>query len=72
MRPKPYAELRGLIVARFHTILAFAKAMELSPSTISAKLNGRTEWTAVEIVRACELLGVPLENAYIYFFCVEC
>lgn len=67
-----YAKLRGLIVTKFKTNADFARAINMSPASLSAKLNGRSEWTADEIVRACGVLGIPLERAHEYFFCREC
>ena len=63
-----YAKLRGRIRAKYGTQESFAKAMELSPGTLSCKLRGVTDWTRSEIVRACELLSLSLEEGYAYFF----
>ncbi len=68
MKQKPFAALRGLIVAKFGTHAAFASAMGMSAASLSSKLNGRTEWQADEIARACRLLGIPLDCAHEYFF----
>lgn len=68
MKQKPFAALRGLIVAKFGTHAAFAAAMLWSRSTCSAKLNGRVEWQGDEIARACNLLGIPLACAHEYDF----
>ena len=63
-----YSKLRGAIRAAYGTQRAFAHAMGMDKSTLSHKLCGRTEWTHGEIAKACELLDVPLADAYIYFF----
>jgi len=68
MKQKPFAGLRGLIVAKFGTYAAFAKAMEWSNATCSAKLNAKSEWTGPEIGRACTLLGIPMDCAHEYNF----
>lgn len=68
MKQKPFADLRGLIVAKFGTHEAFAKAMEWSKATCSAKLNGKVDWAGPEIARACELLDIPLIRAHEYNF----
>lgn len=62
------SKLRGAIRAEYGTQKAFARAMGINTSTLSHKLCGRTEWTHGEIAKACSLLGIPLEEAYIYFF----
>ncbi len=64
-----YSKLRGAIREKFGSQEAFAAALEMSAASVSAKLNGRTEWQSDEIVKACQLLGVPLAQAWEYFFC---
>ena len=66
-----YRKLRGKIKEIFDTNADFAKAMELYPSTLSFKLNGKSEWTTNEIVKACELLNIPLVDAHLYFFTLK-
>lgn len=63
-----YAALRGKIREKFGTQEAFAVAMGMNPATLSAKLTGKTEWTRAEIEKACNLLGIALEDAHLYFF----
>lgn len=63
-----YAELRGAIKTKFRTQQAFAEALKMSPSTLSSKLNGRTEWAYNEVVAACQALGIALKDAPVYFF----
>lgn len=66
-----YSKLRGKIREVFGTQDAFAAAMGKNPSTISAKLSNKTPWTCDDIMQACELLGIPLADAHLYFFCGE-
>lgn len=68
MKQIPFAELRGLILAKFGTHEAFAREFPMSRSTLSAKLNGKVDWSGPEIARTCELLGIPLPDAYKYDF----
>ena len=63
-----YAKLRGSIREKFATQDAFAKALEMSPASLSSKLTGKTEWTRAEIEKACVLLEIPLAEAHLYFF----
>ena len=67
-----YAELRGLIRARYKTNEAFAKDLGISCCSLSKKLNGASEWTAKEMKLACELLGILPEELHNYFFCFNC
>lgn len=63
-----YPKLRGRIREKFGTQEAFSAAMDMNPTTLSAKLNGKTDWTRQEIEKACELLEIPLAEAHTYFF----
>lgn len=62
------AKLRGRIKEKFGSQAAFARAMEMDPSSLSGKLLGKTGWTWEEVKRACELLGLPLAEAGDYFW----
>ena len=68
MQQRPFAKLRGLITTIFGTHGAFAREFPMSSTTLSAKLNGKVDWTGSEIARTCELLGIPLANAHEYDF----
>ena len=63
-----YANLKGEIRKRFSRQADFAIAIGIHPTSLSAKLNGKTEWKSDEIVAACNVLGIPLQNAPEYFF----
>lgn len=63
-----YAKLRGRIREMFGTNKEFAKAMDLDTSSISMKLNGRVAWKREDIEKACEVLEIPIEDVYQYFF----
>ena len=65
-----YAKLRGRIREKFGTQSEFAEAMNMNRSTLSLKLSGKSDWTALEIEQACSLLEVPLAEAHAYFFTV--
>ena len=64
-----YAKLRGKIREAFGTNKAFAEAMEMDLSTLSAKLNNKTAWKREEIEKACLLLHIDITEVHIYFFC---
>jgi hypothetical protein len=63
-----YAKLRGRIREVFGTNEAFAEAMEMDSSSLSAKLNNKSPWKREEIEKACILLNIPIEEVYLYFF----
>ena len=62
-----YAPLCNAIRQKFRTMRAFADAIGMHPSTLSAKLNGKTQWAFWEVAKSCEVLGIPLAEAAHYF-----
>ena len=66
-----YAKLRGRIVEKFGSQSAFAAAMGWREALLSAKLNNKSEWAFPEVMKACELLEIPLGEAHLYFFCTK-
>lgn len=65
-----YAKLRGKIREKFGTQDNFAAAMDMDRSTLSLKLNGKSDWTRLDIEKSCHLLSIPLKEAHAYFFTV--
>jgi len=63
-----YSKLRGKIKEVFGTQEKFADEMKMSTVTLSAKLNGKVDWTQVEMNLACDLLGVPYDFIPVLFF----
>lgn len=63
-----YSKLRGRIIEKFGSQKDFAMAMGMNVSTLSLKLNGKSEWTREEIEKACHLLDILLEDVHFYFF----
>lgn len=63
-----YRKLKGKITEVFELQESFAKALGIDPSSLSAKLNNKSPWKREEIEKSCELLGIPIEDVYLYFF----
>lgn len=63
-----YKMLKLKIKEVYDTQEAFAKAMEMSYTTLNQRLNGYLEWKVSEIAKACDLLHIPLTEAHLYFF----
>lgn len=63
-----YKKLKLKIKEVFGGQEAFAEAMGMSQTALSQRLNNSVEWKGSEIAKACDLLGVPLTDAYLYFF----
>lgn len=61
-------KLKGKIKEVFNTQLAFADAMGMSEAAVSQRLKGSVDWKAPEIAKACDVLHIPLTEAYLYFF----
>lgn len=61
-------KLRGRIKELFGSEKAFAEAMGIAPSNLSARLNGKIQWGAVEIKRVSDLLYIPDGEVVAYFF----
>jgi len=53
-----YRKLRGRIKEKFDLQDEFANKMKISSTTLSKKLNGKTDFTRCEIVTACEILDI--------------
>lgn len=66
-----YSKLRGKIREVFGTQEAFASEMGMDCSTLSLKLNGKSEWTRLEIEKACDLLFIPVVEVHLYFFAAK-
>ena len=66
-----YSKLYGKIKEVFGTQEAFADAMKMSRTAINARLTQKIEWKSLEIAKACELLGIPLSESYLYFFSLK-
>ena len=63
-----YSKLKGRIREVCNSDTNFASKMELNRSTVSSKLNNRSEFTQDEIKRACKILNIPPEKIGEYFF----
>lgn len=63
-----YPKLRGRITEKFGRQEEFAAAMGMDRTGLSKRLNRRCQWSGDEVVKACDLLGIPLHEAHLYFF----
>ena len=67
-KPRKFAELRGKVYRAYTHQSDFAQAMGMDPTAMSRRMTGCTDWSRGEIVRACQLLQIPLTEAHLYFF----
>lgn len=63
-----FNKLRGRIKECFGSEKAFAAAMGMSPSNLSARLNGKIHFGGEEIKQASVLLKITDEEIGAYFF----
>lgn len=63
-----FSKLQGIIIEKFGTRGAFAAAMGLAESALSNRLNGKIQFSADEIYRACQLLDIDPQDISVYFF----
>ena len=63
-----FNKLRGRIKEYFGSEKAFAAAMKMSPSNLSARLNGKIHFGGEEIKQASVLLKISDEEIGTYFF----
>jgi DNA-binding Xre family transcriptional regulator len=65
---KLYAKLRGVILEKYGRQEDFASALNVDKTTLNLKLNGKSDFTASEIKKSCELLGINPSEIEKYFF----
>lgn len=63
-----FDKLKGLIVEKYGTRAAFAKALGLTPGQLSVRLSGAVHFKSPEIVKTTELLGIKSSDIGVYFF----
>lgn len=63
-----YSKLNGKIKEVYGTQAAFAEAMNMAQTSLSFKLNNKSEWSQDEMEKAMELLGIPRTSVRTYFF----
>lgn len=66
-----YSKLKGRIREKYGKQEVFAKAIGLTPTTISFKINGKAKWRQDEIVKAAKLLEISKDEIVEYFFNYE-
>lgn len=66
--PIDYSKLIGRIIEKFGTRTAFADAMGLKLEALSRRLGNKARWQTEEYIKASELLDIPPEEIYAYFF----
>lgn len=63
-----YKMLKLKIKEVYDTQEAFAEAMGMSKTALNQRLNNSVQWKSPEIAKACDLLGIDIAEAHLYFF----
>ncbi len=63
-----YDNLKKRITDKFSCDVNFAIKMGFSERTLSIKLNNKVDFKQSEILKACNLLDIPLNEINSYFF----
>ncbi len=65
---RDYSKLRSRVKELLKSESNYATSLGLSEASVSAKLNGRTPFSIEEIEKSVELLEIPEQQIYQYFF----
>jgi hypothetical protein len=63
-----YAKLRGAIREHFGTEGSYAKAIGRSPNYVSKVFQGKSCFSAADISKSADVLGIERDEIGIYFF----
>lgn len=63
-----YAKLKGRIVEKFGTMSAFGKALGMSKTQISKKMNGRAGFSQADIIKWSKMLDIDLSEVGQFFY----
>lgn len=63
-----HSKLRGRIVEKYGTYAAFFKNLNISEVQASNKLNGKAEFSRMDIVQWCGLLDIELKDVGLFFY----
>lgn len=66
-----YSKLRGRIVEKFGNQARFAKAIGLSPRTVTEKINNNSAFKTTDIEKCLPVLGIARKEIPDYFFAVK-
>lgn len=65
---RKFGRLKEKIKEKYNGQKPFAKALGISYTALNSKLSGKTEFDRREIEKACNLLGISLDEIKEYFF----
>ncbi len=65
---RDYEALRRKILGKYGSLAPFAQELGITPSTLSLKLQGSSDWRRAEIESCIGLLELTLEEVQAIFF----
>lgn len=66
-----FSKLMGRIIEKYGTYTAFAETFGMKKNVLSSRLKGKTYFQPDEMLKACELLDLPLESIPLYFYTLK-
>ena len=63
-----FSEIRAKIYGKYKSLTRFSKALGISISALSLKLDAKHPFTAPEMEKCMKLLGLPMNQIEFYFF----
>lgn len=66
-----YRKLRGKIREMCGTQDAFSEKLGIGRVSLSQRLNNQLEFSQDEMLKACDILEIPMEDIPIYFFTLK-
>lgn len=61
-------ELKGLLREKKINYETLAKFLKMSLSALSNKINGKSIFNILEVIKICNFVGIKKEDIPIYFF----
>lgn len=61
MQEKNFPKFRGAIAEAGYSISSFAPEINLTPQGLNEKLQGRNQFTLLEMIMSCNLLGKQID-----------
>ena len=66
---KDFSKLKGRIVERFGTQVAFCDAINRSADWLSRRLNNQTDFVSDDMVLVMDALEIDPQDLHLYFLC---
>lgn len=68
MQQYNYSKLLGRMKERGYTQEAFAKMLGISACSLNSSLNNKRDFKQDEMLKACEVLGIPTSQLPVFFY----